>query len=163
MSWPFAARKWGTNGARIALYYSDFAFHRQETRRANSRHDMPNHSYSNSVRPILGKSGGFARSALGDLVGDCDLLQTVVNSDHLHDSGLAGSGFWRNHGPTDVDRSLRSYNDLAGRNGSGRCRDATMLRDIPVGSSSRCSAAREVLLSRCTLAGGSHRTIDPMP
>ena len=59
------------------------------------------------------------------------------------------------------DRSFRSYNDLAGRNGSGHCRDATMLRDNPEGSSSRCSAAREVLLPRCTLTGGSHRTIDP--
>jgi hypothetical protein len=56
---------------------------------------------------------------------------------------------------------LRSYNDLAGRNGSWRCGDATMLRDNPAGSSSRCSAAREVLLPRCTLAGESHRTIDP--
>ena len=36
-----------------------------------------------------------------------------------------------------------------------------MLRDSPEGSSSRCSAAREVLLPRCTLTGGSHRTIDP--
>jgi len=36
-----------------------------------------------------------------------------------------------------------------------------MLRDNPAGSSSRCSAAREVLLPRCTLAGESHRTIDP--
>src|SRR5579872_893551 len=57
--------------------------------------------------------------------------------------------------------SLRSYNDLAGRNGSGHCGDATMPRDNPEGSSSRCSAAREVLLPRCTLRGGSHRTIDP--
>src|SRR5579871_307060 len=59
--------------------------------------------------------------------------------------------------------SLRSYNYLAGRNGSGHCWDATTPRDIPVGSSSRCSAAREVILPRCTLTGGSHRTIDPMP
>jgi hypothetical protein len=58
-------------------------------------------------------------------------------------------------------RSLRSYNDLAGRNGSGLCGDATMPRDSPVGSSSRCSAAREALLPRCTLKGGGHRTIDP--
>jgi len=36
-----------------------------------------------------------------------------------------------------------------------------MPRDNPEGSSSRCSAAREVLLSRCTLTAGSHRTIDP--
>ncbi|MGD0182324.1 MAG: hypothetical protein ABSC15_21125, partial [Terriglobales bacterium] len=34
-------------------------------------------------------------------------------------------------------RSLRSYNDLAGRNGSGHCGDATMPRDSPVGSSRR--------------------------
>jgi hypothetical protein len=40
-----------------------------------------------------------------------------------------------------------------------RTADATMLRDDPEGSSSRCSAAREVPLPRCTLAGGSHRTI----
>jgi len=51
----------------------------------------------------------------------------------------------------------------SGRNGSGHCGDATMPRDNPEGSSSRCSAAREVLLSRCRLTGGSHRTIDPMP
>jgi len=36
-----------------------------------------------------------------------------------------------------------------------------MPRDNPEGSSSRCSAAREVILPRCTLTGGSHRTIDP--
>src|SRR5258708_30508469 len=30
-------------------------------------------------------------------------------------------------------RWLRSYNDLAGRNGSGLCGDATMPRDIPGG------------------------------
>ena len=30
-----------------------------------------------------------------------------------------------------------SYNDLAGRNGSGFCGDATMLRGSPVGSSRR--------------------------
>src|SRR5258707_12178570 len=30
-------------------------------------------------------------------------------------------------------RSLRSYNDLAGRNGSGLCGDATMPRGIPGG------------------------------
>ena len=36
-----------------------------------------------------------------------------------------------------------------------------MLRENLVDSSSRCSAAREVLLPRCTLTGGSHRTIDP--
>ena len=34
-------------------------------------------------------------------------------------------------------KSLRSYNDLAGRNGSGHCGDATMPRDSPVGSSRR--------------------------
>ena len=55
----------------------------------------------------------------------------------------------------------RSYNEPAGRNGSGHCGDAAMPRDNPEGSSSRCSAAREVLLSRCRLTGGSHRTIDP--
>src|SRR6202051_1966589 len=33
--------------------------------------------------------------------------------------------------------SLRSYNDFAGRNGSGHCGDATMPRDNPEGSSSR--------------------------
>src|SRR5256885_14947888 len=33
--------------------------------------------------------------------------------------------------------SLRSYNDFAGGNGSGHCGDATMPRDIPVGSSRR--------------------------
>ena len=33
--------------------------------------------------------------------------------------------------------SLRSYNDFARRNGSGHCGDATMPRDIPVGSSGR--------------------------
>src|SRR5580698_4076794 len=37
-----------------------------------------------------------------------------------------------------------------------------MLRDNLAGSSSRCSAARGGLLSRCTLTGGSHRTIDPL-
>jgi len=57
--------------------------------------------------------------------------------------------------------SLRSYNDLAGRNGGGHCGDATMLKDNPERSSSRCSAAREVILPRCTLTRGSHRTIDP--
>ena len=36
-----------------------------------------------------------------------------------------------------------------------------MLRDNPEGSSSRCSAAREIILPRCTLTEGSHRTIDP--
>ena len=57
---------------------------------------------------------------------------------------------------------LRSYNDLAGRNGGGLCRDATMPRDNLAGSSSRCPAARDALLSRCTLTTRrSHRTIDP--
>ena len=36
-----------------------------------------------------------------------------------------------------------------------------MPRDNPEGSSSRCSAAREAILSRCGLRGKSHRTIDP--
>ena len=36
-----------------------------------------------------------------------------------------------------------------------------MPRDNRVGSSSRCLAAREALLSRCTLTGASYRTIDP--
>jgi hypothetical protein len=58
-------------------------------------------------------------------------------------------------------RSLQSYNDLAGRNGSGHCGDATMPRDNLAGSSSRCLAAREPILSRCALRGKSHRTIDP--
>ncbi len=39
--------------------------------------------------------------------------------------------------------------------------DPTMPRDSPVGSSSRCSAAREPTLSRFALRGKSHRTIDP--
>jgi len=42
---------------------------------------------------------------------------------------------------------------LPGENGSGHCGDATMLRDNPEGSSSRCSASREVLPPRCTLDG----------
>ena len=67
--------------------------------------------------------------------------------------GSGRSGFWRNHGPWMLrnGRSLRSYNDLAGRNGGGLCREATVPRDNLAGSSSRCSAAREVLLPRCTL------------
>src|ERR1700730_13179894 len=36
-----------------------------------------------------------------------------------------------------------------------------MLRDNLAGSSSRCSAARELILSRCVPTGNSHRTIDP--
>src|ERR1035441_3519103 len=40
-------------------------------------------------------------------------------------------------------RENASYNDFARRNGSGLCRDATMLRDILVGSSRRCSWARK--------------------
>jgi hypothetical protein len=36
-----------------------------------------------------------------------------------------------------------------------------MPRDNRAGSSSRCSAAREPILSRCALRGKSHRTIDP--
>ena len=36
-----------------------------------------------------------------------------------------------------------------------------MPRDNRAGSSSRCSAAREPILSRCSLRGRSHRTIDP--
>ena len=40
-------------------------------------------------------------------------------------------------------RSLRSYNDLAGRNGSGHCGDATMPRDSPVGSSRRCTGRED--------------------
>src|SRR6184192_2698630 len=51
---------------------------------------------------------------------------------------------------------------IAGRNGGGLCRDATMPRDNLAGSSSRCPAARDALLSRCTLTTRrSHRTIDP--
>ena len=38
-----------------------------------------------------------------------------------------------------------------------------MPRDNRAGSSIRCLAAREALLSRCTIKGGSHRTIDPHP
>ena len=41
------------------------------------------------------------------------------------------------HYTHDSPRSLWSYNDLAGLNGSGHCGDATMPRDIPVGSSRR--------------------------
>jgi hypothetical protein len=36
-----------------------------------------------------------------------------------------------------------------------------MLRDNLVGSSSRCFAAREFVLSRCSTRAKSHRTIDP--
>jgi hypothetical protein len=36
-----------------------------------------------------------------------------------------------------------------------------MPRDNRAGSSSRCSAAREPILSRCSLRGRNHRTIDP--
>ena len=68
-------------------------------------------------------------------------------SDHNHGSGR--SGFWRNHGPRMLrnGRSLRSYNDLAERNGGGLCREATMPRDNLAGSSSRCPAARDALLA----------------
>ena len=51
--------------------------------------------------------------------------------------------------------SSRTYNDLAGRNGSGHCRDATMLRDNPEGSPSRCSAAREFFSSRAVHRAGA--------
>lgn len=42
-------------------------------------------------------------------------------------------------GQPDVEKRqvVGSYNDLAGRNGSGHCGDATMPRDTPVGSSRR--------------------------
>jgi hypothetical protein len=36
-----------------------------------------------------------------------------------------------------------------------------MPRDNRAGSLSRCSAAREPILSRCALRGKNHRTIDP--
>ena len=36
-----------------------------------------------------------------------------------------------------------------------------MLRDNLAGSSMRCLAAREDLLSRCSIKGGNHLTIDP--
>ena len=51
--------------------------------------------------------------------------------------------------------------NLPGETEAGLCRDATMLRDNLAGSSSRCLAAREPILSRCALRGKSHRTIDP--
>jgi len=38
---------------------------------------------------------------------------------------------------SEFESRQRSYNDPAGRNGSGNCGDATMPRDIPVGSSRR--------------------------
>jgi hypothetical protein len=50
---------------------------------------------------------------------------------------------------------------FTGKVGSGLCRDATMPRDNLRGLSSRCLAAREGLLSRRTLTGGSYRTKDP--
>src|ERR1019366_7635066 len=50
-----------------------------------------------------------------------------------------------------------SYNDVARRNGSGLCRDATMLRDSLVGSSHRCGAAWKRLtlpiISQNTVSG----------
>jgi hypothetical protein len=51
-------------------------------------------------------------------------------------SGLVFGGI-TGHRMLRTGTSLRSYNDLAGRNGSGYCGDATMPRDIPVGSSRR--------------------------
>jgi hypothetical protein len=47
-------------------------------------------------------------------------------------SGLVFGGI-TGHRMMTTGRSLRSYNDLAGRNGSGYCGDATIPRDIPVG------------------------------
>ncbi|HXM21836.1 MAG TPA: hypothetical protein VN948_11295 [Terriglobales bacterium] len=52
--------------------------------------------------------------------------------------------------------SLRSYNDFAGRNGSGHCGDATMPRDIPrvyLGHDSNRPYAAEIV--KVTLNQGS--------
>jgi hypothetical protein len=51
-------------------------------------------------------------------------------------SGLVFCGI-TGHRMLRTGRSLRSYNDLAGRYGSGYCGGATMPRAIPVGSSRR--------------------------
>src|SRR5215831_15701036 len=51
--------------------------------------------------------------------------------------------------------------NLPGETEAGLCREATISRDNRAGSSSRCLAAREPILSRCALRGKGHRTIDP--
>jgi hypothetical protein len=53
--------------------------------------------------------------------------------------------------------------NFAGRNGSVHYGDATMPRDNPEGSSSRCLAAREVILPHYTLKGRGHRAKAPKP
>jgi hypothetical protein len=50
---------------------------------------------------------------------------------------------------------------LPGETEAGTCRDATMLRDNPEGSSSRSSAAREGRSPALHAEGAGHRTIFP--
>ena len=49
---------------------------------------------------------------------------------------------------------------VARRNGGGVRTEATMPRDNLAAHPSRCSAAREAILSLCALTRRSHRTID---
>lgn len=53
------------------------------------------------------------------------------------------------------------YNDFARGNGSGHCRDATMLRDTLVGLIEPMLRQRGSQSSRAVHCGEGHRTIDP--